>query len=90
MASNFNLFQIPNKDSLHIYMRGDFDGTSAHELISALKSQNKDYFKVFVDTNDLNQIPTFGIDVFQRKLYMGIKNGRNLIFTGRHKHRFAA
>ena len=46
MASNFHLFQIPNGDSLHIYMRGDFDGTSAHELINALKNQKKDYFKV--------------------------------------------
>jgi hypothetical protein len=70
-------------------MQGEFDGTSAHELINTLKSQQRDYFKVLVDTNDLNQIHTFGIDVFQRNLYKRIKNSRNLMFIGRHKHRFA-
>ena len=89
MASNFHLFQIPNRDSLHICMRGDFDATSALELINALENQNKDYFTVFINTNDLNQIHTFGLDVFQRKLYTRFKNNRNLIFIGRHKHRFA-
>ena len=67
MASNFQLFQIPNRDSLHIHMHGDFDGTSAHELINALKKQNRDCYTVFIDTNDLNQIYTFGIAVFQKK-----------------------
>ena len=89
MASNFRLFLIPNRDSLHIYMQGDFDGTSAHELANALGNQNRDYFKVLVDTNDLNQIHTFGLDVFQKKLYKRIKNRRKLVFIGRHKHRFA-
>ena len=89
MASNFHLFQIPNRDSLHIHMRGDFDGTSAYELINALKNQNRDYFTVLIDTNDLNQIHDFGIDVFQRNL-LGSNNSKNLIFIGRHKHRFDA
>ena len=89
MASNFHLFQIPNKDRLHIYMQGDFDGTSAHELINALKKQIQDYCTVFIDTNDLNQIHNFGVDVFQKKLITGIKSSRNLVFIGKHKHRFA-
>lgn len=88
MASNFHLFQTSNRDCLHIYMIGDFDGTSAHELINALK-KNRGNFKVFIDTNDLNQIHPFGVDVFQSKLYTGIKNTSNLLFIGRHKHRFA-
>ena len=89
MASNFHLFQIPDRDSLHIYMQGEFDGTSAHELINTLRNQQRDYYEVLVDTNDLNQIHAFGIDVFQRNLYKRIKNSRNLIFIGKHKHRFA-
>ena len=89
MASNFHIFQNPNSDSLHIHMRGDFDGTSAYELINTLKNQNRDYFTVLIDTNELNQIHDFGIDVFQRNLSGG-NNSRNLIFIGRHKDRFAA
>ena len=89
MASNFHLFQIPNRDSFHIHMRGDFDGTSAYELINALKNQNMAYFSVYIDTNDLNQIHDFGLDVFIRNL-LGGNRSRNLIFIGRHKHRFTA
>ena len=89
MTSNFHLFQIPNRDSLHVYMRGDFDAASAFELINALKNQNKEYLTVFIDTNDLNQIHAFGIDVFQKKLSLAVQNSKNLIFMGRHKHRFA-
>ena len=88
MASNFHLFQYPKRDSLHIHMQGDFDGTSAHELINALIKNNRDYFTVFIDTNDLNKIHTFGIDVFQKKLITRIKKSRSLVFIGKHKHKF--
>jgi hypothetical protein len=88
MASNFQLFKFPNRDGIHIHMRGDFDGTSAHELINFLKKQNQDY-TVFIDTNSLNQIHNFGLDVFQKKLMTGAKNNRNLVFIGKHKQRFA-
>ena len=88
MASNFQLFQSSNNDSIHIYMRGDFDATSAHELINALKKQNRDCYTVFIDTNDLNRIYTFGIDVFQKKMITRIINSRSLVFIGKHKHKF--
>jgi anti-anti-sigma regulatory factor len=88
MASNFQLFHFANRDSLHLQMHGDFDGTSAYELINTLKKQNGDYFEVFIDTNDLNEINTFGIEVFQNNLNMLFKNSRNLKFLGKHKHRF--
>ncbi len=90
MASNFQLFLNQNKDSLHFHMYGDFDGISAYELINALKKHNKGYFEIFIDTNDLNKIHAFGIEVFQKKVNILAKNNRNLMFIGKHKHRFAA
>ena len=90
MASNFQLFLNQNRDSLHFHMSGDFDGISACELINALEKQNIDYFEVFIDTNDLNKIHAFGIDVFQKKVNLLSKNNRNLIFIGKHRSRFAA
>ena len=89
MASNFQLFLNNNRNSLHLHMYGDFDGISAYELINALKKQNKDYFEVFIDTNDLNKIYPFGIEVFQKKLNFLTKNNRNLIFIGKHRLQFA-
>lgn len=89
MASNFQLFHYQNRDSLHLHMHGDFDGTSAYELINALRTQIKENMAVFIDTNDINQIHGFGIDVFQKNLNMKVKNKVNLIFIGKHKNSFA-
>ncbi len=90
MASNFHVFSNQNRDSLHLHMYGDFDGTSAHELIDALAKQGEDYYEVFIDTSDLNAVHPFGIDVFQKKVNLLAKNNINLIFIGRYRHRFAA
>ena len=90
MASNFQLFHNQNRDNLHLHMHGDFDGTSAYELINVLKKRKKEYFAVFIDTNDISQIHTFGIDVFHKNINLSIKNFGNLIFIGKHKHRFTA
>ena len=90
MASNFQVFSNQNRDSLHLHMYGDFDGMSAYELINALKKQSLGYFEVFIDTSDLNKIHPFGLDVFQKQISRIPKNKRNLIFIGRHRHRFAA
>ena len=90
MAANFHLFHIQNRDNLHLHMHGDFDGTSAFELINLLKEQNKDYFAVFIDTNGINQLHTFGLDVFQKNLNRSVKKNRNLVFIGKYKNRFTA
>ena len=90
MASNFHVFSNQNRDSLHLHMYGDFDGTSAYELINTLIKQGEDYYEIFIDTNDLNTVHPFGIDVFQNKLNLLAKNNINLIFIGRYRHRFAA
>ncbi len=90
MASNFKLFYNQNRDSLHFHLYGDFDGMSAHELIHALEKHGKDYFEVFIDTNDLTQIHSFGVDVFQNNLNFMTKKNSSITFIGRHKRRFAA
>ena len=90
MASNFQVFSNQNRDSLHLHMYGDFDGMSAYELINALKKQHEHYFEVFIDTNDLDKVHPFGIDVFQKKANLLVKNKISLIFIGKHRHRFAA
>ena len=32
MASNFHIFSLETRDTLHLKLAGDFDGNSAHEL----------------------------------------------------------
>jgi anti-anti-sigma regulatory factor len=70
-------------------MHGDFDGTSAYELINALRNQSKENSTVFIDTNDINHIHAFGIDVFRNNFSMRVKNKVNLIFLGKYKHSFS-
>ena len=85
MASNFRLFMHESGDSLHLKLYGDFDGSSAHELIHTLKKSGSQFYQIFIDTDDLEVIHSFGRDVFQK--YYGFLDRRlkNLIFIGRNK-----
>jgi len=82
MASNFRIFLHETRDSLHLKLDGDFDGSSAHELFNTLKKHGVDFHQVFIDTNDLKTIYPFGRDVFQKKLSSFNKKIKNLIFIG--------
>ena len=68
MASNFQIFSYKTKDSLHLKLSGDFDGSSAHELINKLSEHGADCYQIFIDTNDLKTIHLFGKEVFQKNL----------------------
>jgi len=37
MAANFQIVSYKTRDSLHLKLNGDFDGTSAYELINTIK-----------------------------------------------------
>ena len=86
MASNFQIYTLKTKNSLHLKLAGDFDGSSAHELINLLKEYGNDFYEIFIDTNDLKTIHPFGKDVFQKKLSSTNKQFKNLIFIGKNGH----
>ena len=89
MASNFQLLSYRNKVNLHLQLYGDFDGYSAFELINTLKKNGRDFIQIFVDTNDLDKLYPFGLDVFQNNNAMA-KKCSSFIFIGKYKHNFAA
>ena len=86
MASNFQIYSFKTRDSLHLKLAGDFDGTSAYELINALLEQGKDFYEIFIDTSDLKTIYPFGKYVFQKNLRSTNKIYRNLVFLGKNGH----
>jgi hypothetical protein len=90
MASNFNIYSFKTRDSLHLKLTGDFDGTSAHELINTLTEQGKGIYDIFVDTNDLKSVHPFGIEVFQRNLCLCRRPFRNLVFIGSNENKIDA
>jgi len=84
MASNFQIYSFKTRDSLHLKLTGDFDGSSAYELINVLTEHGKGLYEIFIDTNDLTRIHPFGKDVFQKNLRSSNKLFRNLVFIGKN------
>lgn len=71
--------------ALHIVIKGDFDGTSAHMLVNALK-QNCDGFKqITVDTDGLKYIHPFGQTLLNGNLFHFKRKSAEIVFTGKHK-----
>jgi anti-anti-sigma regulatory factor len=85
LASNFKIFAFRTNDTLYLQLAGDFDGSSAHELINTLTKLGTDYWDIYVDTNSLNSIHPFGRDVFQKNLSGIKKQLNNLIIFGVNK-----
>ena len=90
MATNFKISVHRNGENLHLKLRGDFDGTSAHELLSALnKYTNHSTVRVFIHANCLSMIHPFGLDVFHGNLSSIKGKSLDLVFTGENASRLA-
>ena len=82
MACNFRVVVHRNSENLHLRLEGDFDGSSAHQLLQMLGENGNGAGKIFIHTNGLKEVHPFGTAVFQNNLNRRkIKNPR-LIFTG--------
>ena len=84
MASNFGIAVDRNSDGFGLKLAGDFDGTSAYELIYAIKKLPESTLKINVCTNGLKTINPFGLDIFHK--FMRSLNGQSakIVFTGNH------
>jgi anti-anti-sigma regulatory factor len=57
MAKNFRMLSDENKNlSVRIHLQGDFDGTSAHELVNMLDTYSGNCPRVAIDTEGLTRI----------------------------------
>jgi hypothetical protein len=88
MAANFQILTYKTRDSLHLKLNGDFDGTSAFELINIIKDHGDNFYQIFIDTNDLRTIYTFGRNVLQKN-FGALNKLSNLIFIGENEHYLA-
>ena len=64
MASNFQITSNRLEDSIHLNLYGDFDGSSAHELLNLLKNNSDDTLKIYIQTDGLKHIYPFGLNTF--------------------------
>ena len=84
MASNFGIAIDKNSGGFGLKLAGDFDGTSAYELIYAIKKLPEHTVKLCIYTNGLKTIQPFGLDIFHK--FMRSLNGQStkIVFTGRN------
>ena len=89
MASDFQIFSLKTQNSLHLKLTGDFDGSSAHELMNTLTKHGTGFGDIYIDTDNLKSIHPFGIDVLQKNLNGIKKQLKNLFFFGANKYKIA-
>jgi len=82
MASNFEIFIDRSEENIQIKLTGDFDGSSALQLLYLMHDCLKDSKKIFINTDSLGNIEPFGINVFSYNLGYIAKYSTRLIFSG--------
>ena len=85
MAQNFKCQSNFLRDRIHLKLYGDFDGSSAFELINILKNHKNSFHKIFIDTNNLNKIHPFGMDVLKKNFAILDINLSKIIIIGKHR-----
>ncbi len=89
MAANFHIVTDHISKDLRLKLDGDFDGTSAFELIHVLKKVGRRKRKIIIDTDGLKRIYPFGRDTFWNNLGRATVADRRLVVTGKNDHRLA-
>ena len=87
MASNFEIGLNRSADLIVMNLEGDFDATSAYELIYAIKKLPEETAGVSIYTNGLKNIYSAGIDVFRRLMQELNHRPRKIALKGHHATR---
>jgi anti-anti-sigma regulatory factor len=89
MALNFRIASKEfNKECLGLKLFGDFDGSSAWQLINALNENTKKSKEIAINTDGLRAIYAFGLDVFLPKMSKLKKTQTTIQVTGRFREVF--
>lgn len=82
MALSFKINRHHNDGKLCLKLSGDFDGSSAAELVWVLRSYDDRPRAIVIDTGALKSMHPFGLEIFKRK-YRQVKND-HLTWSGKH------
>ena len=88
MAPNFRISIHRNRRSLHLKLIGDFDGSSAHELLNTLKDHCNGASRIFIHKSSLKHIHGVGKAVFHNNLDVS-RQVAALLFTGENAAQLA-
>ncbi len=90
MGSYFRMSIRRKKRNMHLRLIGDFDGSSAYQLIEKLKKYCTKSDHVFIDTNALREIHTFGLNILSYHMLKLKGPLSNITFVGEHAERMVA
>ena len=88
MAANFRIFLHETRDSLHLKLDGDFDGSSAHELFNTLKNMGLIFIKFLLTLMTLRPFVHLVEMCFKRNLVASISNSETLSILGKMEIKF--
>jgi hypothetical protein len=74
---------------MHLRLWGEFDGSSAHQLLNTIKKYCGNCARIFIHTNCLRHIIPFGRGVFLSNLHFLKGETVQLIFTGKNASQLA-
>jgi len=89
MAANFRMTQSRRKNSLHLKLSGDFDGSSAMELVHMLEEITGEAQKIYIETDNSCSIRPFGRDVFLKNFSISAWSSKKFIFMGNQSGQIA-
>ena len=89
MASNFQIVFKKVNDRIHLKLYGDFDGTSAHELLNLLKDKSHGALKFHIHTDGLKHIHPFGLNTFLQGFRIINGCADRIVFSGKKARNLA-
>lgn len=81
---NFKISAKQDKESLNLFLQGDFDGSSAQELLYTLRNLSTESKHIVVKTENLNRLLPFGLNVFRYNLGVLKERAERFLFTGKY------
>jgi hypothetical protein len=82
MSANFQIEVKKGNGTLHLIPKGDFDGSSAWELVNLLNEQYDGTGRVIIDTRNLREMCPFGCNTFRCRLNQSRLPSNRLSFKG--------
>jgi len=87
-GQKFQMNTESTRDRIQLKLYGDLDVSSACELINLLKNFINGSDQIFNDTNDLNSIHPFEMDVFKKNLSVSGINIKSIIIANEKRFSF--
>jgi len=82
MASNFGISVYRINKNLQLKLSGDFDGSSALQLLGLMRNCLNETGKIFIHTDSISRIEPFGLNIFRYNLGSLVKHAIKFVFTG--------